>query len=104
MWSFNQKPSTQRPPVERLQHVCHTELQFKHSPAVRLSVLKEKWRRMSDVDVLQEVHEMAKDFANGGPDGEAFHFQRIMKECRMKLARTKVVRCHKCDEEITVVP
>lgn len=104
MWPFKKKLSTPDQPVERLQHVCHTEIQFKHSPATRLAMLREKWRRMSDSDVLGEVQAMTEDFARGGSDGSAFHFQRIMKECRIKFARTKIVRCHKCDEEITVVP
>lgn len=59
---------------------------------------------MSDIDVFNEINELATDWARGMPNGEAFYFMHIMKECRMKLGRTKVVRCYKCDEEITVVP
>jgi hypothetical protein len=87
-----------------IHHVCHTELQFKHSPAVRISALKEKWRRMSDSEVWSEVTAMSEDFARGGPNGEGYWFMHILKECKIKIGRTKVLRCYKCDEELTVVP
>lgn len=87
-----------------LQHVCYTELKFKHSPAVRLAMLKERWRVMQDSDVYLEIAELAEDFAKSSPNSEGWWYHNILTQCKIKIPRTKMVKCYKCGEELTVLP
>jgi len=72
------------------------------SPAATLVVLKENWRKLSDVDLLDTIKRVAVEFAKGSPDGEAFHTIFIMNQLGLKIARPHQVMCPECGEKIPV--